>query len=93
MNITWAELSVLLPEMIVAGMASAILILDLYIREQRRGLVHFLSLVTLVFAAIATLRLHEDAASIEAVRVLEGTFVRDQMGDLLKLFVYLVMAA
>ncbi|MDX1569818.1 MAG: NADH-quinone oxidoreductase subunit NuoN [Xanthomonadales bacterium] len=93
MTMTWAELSVLLPEMIVATMASVILILDLYIREQRRGLVHFLSLLTLLFAAIATLRLHEEQATIQAVYALEGTFVRDQMGDLLKLFIYLVMAA
>ena len=68
-----------------------ILVIDLFLSRQRRGMVHLLSLVTLVFAAIATMRLHEPAAVIETVVGLNGTFVRDQMGDILKMFIYLVV--
>ena len=86
-----SELTYLLPEILVLSMTCVILISDLYISAQRRGLVHLLSLATLIFAAIATLRLHQNGQAIEAVRLLNGTFVRDQLGDVLKLFLYLIM--
>ncbi|MEM9183424.1 MAG: NADH:ubiquinone oxidoreductase subunit N, partial [Pseudomonadota bacterium] len=86
-----SELIPLLPEMIVLTMACVVLIVDLYISEQRRGIIQILSLATLIFAALATLRVHEGDSIIETQRLLSGTFVRDQMGDVLKLFVYLVM--
>lgn len=85
------ELIPLLPEMIVLGMACLILVVDLYISPQRRGIIQILSLATLVFAAIATLRIHNGEGVVETQRLLSGTFVRDQMGDILKLFVYLVV--
>ncbi len=86
-----SELIPMLPEMIVLGMTCVILIVDLYISPQRRGIIQILSLATLVFAALATLRIHTDETIIETQRLLSGTFVRDQMGDILKLFVYLVV--
>ncbi|MEM1089951.1 MAG: NADH-quinone oxidoreductase subunit NuoN [Pseudomonadota bacterium] len=86
-----SELIPLLPEMIVLTMACVVLIVDLYISEQRRGIIQILSLATLIFAALATLRVHDGDSIIETQRLLSGTFVRDQMGDILKLFVYLVM--
>ncbi len=85
------ELIPLLPEMIVLGMACLILVVDLYISPQRRGIIQILSLATLIFAAIATLRIHNGEGVVETQRLLSGTFVRDQMGDILKLFVYLVV--
>ena len=88
-----SELSYLLPEILVLVMTCVILIADLYISAQRRGLIHLLSLATLIFAAIATLRLHQNGEAIETIRLLNGTFVRDQMGDALKLFLYLIMGA
>ena len=88
-----SELSYLLPEILVLVMTCVILIADLYISAQRRGLIHLLSLATLIFAAIATLRLHQNGEAIETIRLLNGTFVRDQMGDVLKLFLYLIMGA
>ncbi len=85
-----AQLIPLLPEIIVLTLTCVILCVDLYIKPSRRGMVHFFSLATLVFAAIATMRSHQ-AGAIDAQLVLSNTFVRDQMGDVLKLFMYLVV--
>jgi NADH-quinone oxidoreductase subunit N len=86
------EFAPLLPEILVLMLTCTILVTDLYISEQRRGMVHLLALATLVLGAIATLRLHTEGP-IDSLLVLNGTFVRDQMGDVLKLFVFLVMGA
>lgn len=85
---SWSEVSLLLPELIVAVMACVVLLFDLYVREQRRGLVHLLALVALAFAALGTIRAFSDPAIV--LRAMDGAFVRDRMGDILKLFVYLV---
>jgi NADH-quinone oxidoreductase subunit N len=75
---TWTDLLPLLPELFLLGMTSVILIAGLYIDERRRGLVHFLATLTLVFTAILTLR---DFAMGERVAVAGGMFIRDGMGD------------
>ncbi|MEM9531243.1 MAG: NADH-quinone oxidoreductase subunit NuoN [Pseudomonadota bacterium] len=85
------ELVPLMPEIIVLTMASIVLLVDLYISPQRRGIIQILSLATLVLAALATLRLHTGETAIETQRLMNGTFVRDQMGDVLKVFVYLTV--
>ena len=90
MEMTWNEIGLLLPEIIVATMACVVLVVDLYIREQRRGLVHLLSILTLIFAALATSR--GFGTNGQAGVAMAGSFVRDHLGDVLKLFVYLTMA-
>jgi NADH-quinone oxidoreductase subunit N len=73
-------------------MACIILVVDLFLREERRGIIHLLALVTLVFAAIITLRAdYLDAGTGSAV-AFNGSFIRDPMGDVLKLFSYVVLA-
>ena len=44
------------PEFWVLFMACVILIADLFLRKERRGIIHMLAMVTLLFAAIITLR-------------------------------------
>ena len=63
------------PEFWVLTMACVILIVDLFLREERRGIIHMLAIMTLVFAAIITL----------------SSFIRDPMGDVLKLFSFLIL--
>jgi NADH-quinone oxidoreductase subunit N len=75
-----------LPEIIVLTMACAILVIDLYIAEERRNLTYLLTQLTLVIAALATL----GAIPAEPQVTFSGTFIRDTMGDLLKAFIYLV---
>ncbi len=77
-----------LPEIIVLTMACAILVIDLYISDERRGLTYLLTQLTLVVAALATL----GGMPAEPQVTFSGTFVRDTMGDLLKAFIYLMSA-
>jgi len=86
-----SELQLALPEIFVAAMACVVLVADLFVTEQRRGLTHTLAVLVLVFAAIITLRVMMPVG--ESVLAFSETFVRDRFGDVLKLFAYLVLAA
>ncbi|MGB0514685.1 MAG: NADH-quinone oxidoreductase subunit N, partial [Wenzhouxiangellaceae bacterium] len=83
------ELQLALPEIIVAAMACVVLIADLYVSEQRRGLTHSLAIVTLLFAIIVTLRGMLPAG--ETALAFSDTFVRDRFGDVLKIFAYITL--
>jgi len=78
------------PELWILTMTCVILVVDLFIKEERRGIVHLLGMVTLVFAAIITLR--SDHGPDGVAFAFGDSFVRDQMGDMLKLFSYFVLA-
>jgi NADH-quinone oxidoreductase subunit N len=79
------------PEFWVLVMACVVLVVDLFLSEQRRGIIHMLAMVTLIFAAIITLRPYYQAEAGQAAIAFNGAFVRDAMGDVLKLFSYLVL--
>ena len=80
------------PEFWVLVMACVILCVDLFLREERRGIIHMLAIVTLIFAAIITLRVDAGGAEMRTALAFNGSFIRDSMGDVLKLFNYLVLA-
>lgn len=77
-----------LPEIFVLAMACFILILDLYIKQEDKVITYLLSIATLAGAAILTISLAGDSAEL----TFNGTFVSDPMGDVLKVFIYLVTA-
>ncbi|MGD8566683.1 MAG: NADH-quinone oxidoreductase subunit NuoN [Gammaproteobacteria bacterium] len=77
-----------IPEIVVLSMACIILVADLFISDERRVITYLLALATLVVAAMLTINLHET----ETVYTFSGTFVKDPMADVLKLFIYLVSA-
>jgi len=77
-----------LPEMFVLAMACFILILDLFIKQQDRVITYLLSVATLAGAAILTISLSDGERHL----TFAGSFVSDPMGDVLKLFIYLVTA-
>ncbi len=79
------------PEIWVLLMACVILCADQFIGEQRRGMIHFLAIVTLVFAAFLTGRDYH-AGGILSMTAFNDTFVRDPMGDVLKYFAYATLA-
>ena len=79
------------PEFWVLTMACVILIADLFIVEERRGIIHMMAMVTLVFAAIITLRGDYLSAGLRSATTFNGSFIRDPMGDVLKLFSYFVL--
>jgi NADH-quinone oxidoreductase subunit N len=80
------------PELWVLTMACVILVADLFLREERRGIIHLLAIVTLLFAAIITLRADYLTAGTGSALAFNGSFIRDPMGDVLKLFSYVVLA-
>ncbi len=84
-----SELQLALPEIFIAGMACVVLIADLFVSDERRGLTHTLALLVLAFAAIITFRVMVPAG--ETVLAFSDTFVRDRFGDVMKLFAYLVL--
>lgn len=80
------------PELWVLTMACIILCLDLFISEERRGILHLLAMLTLVFAAIITLRGNYLAEGAKYAVSFSDSFIRDRMADVLKTFSYLVLA-
>lgn len=85
---TQMDFLLIAPELWVLTMTCVILVADMFIKEERRGIIHMLAMITLVFAAIITLRGDYGATAT----AFNGTFIRDQMGDMLKLFSYFVLA-
>ncbi len=79
------------PELWVLTMACVILVVDLFLSEARRGIIHLLALVTLIFAAIITLRADYLAQGLPSASGFNGSFIRDPMGDVLKLFSYITL--
>ncbi len=85
---TIADLVPLGPEIFVCGAAFALLMIDLFLSDQRRGLTHFLALFILAAAAVLTAR---DMA-MEPVWGFANMFVRDTASDVLKIGVYITAA-
>src|SRR5690606_33889847 len=85
---TSADFLPLIPELFLLTAACALLLVDLFLSAERRGLIHFLSLAILVAAAVLTVR---GVPGVELpVRVFAGTFQRDAAGDAIKLFLSLI---
>ncbi len=76
-------------ELFVLGAACLILLIDVFVSERRRGITATLTFVTLVGAAAITAYV---AGVGERVTALNGLFVADPMGDVLKLFTYIAVA-
>ncbi len=89
----WSDLVTALPEIIVLSMACLVLLVGLVLKPEKDGLLVSLTMLTLVFAALVTLRDHLGAEAFVAREAFNGAFVRDTFGDVLKLFMYMVMAA
>ena len=79
------------PEIWVLVMACVILCVDVFLKEERRGLIHFLALVTLLFAGILSGDQGYHADGVWSQTAFNDTFVRDAMGDVLKMFAYFVL--
>jgi len=80
------------PEFLVLIMACVVMCVDLFLGENRRGIIHMLGMLTLVFATIITLRNDHAVAEMGILTAFGGMFVRDPLGDVLKLFAYVTLA-
>ena len=87
-----AQMLLAAPELWVLVMACVIMLVDLFLHEERRGIIHMLAILTLVFAGIITLRGDYLADGILTVTAFNGAFVRDSMGDVLKMFSFVTLA-
>ena len=67
--------------------ASAILLIDMFLGESKRAITYVLSLLTLLGAALFTFA---DFSAGTTVYAFHNMFISDPMGNLLKLFTYLV---
>ncbi len=88
MNFDIAEFMPALPEIFVLTMACIVLLVDVCLDQERRVITYVMSQATLVGAALLTVALHTGGRTV----VFSGTFVSDPMGDVLKVFIYLVSA-
>jgi len=86
-----AQMLLAAPEFWVLAMACVIMVVDLVLREQRRGIIHMLAIVTVIFAAIITLRGDYLVDGVQSMTAFHGSFIRDPMGDVLKVFSFVLM--
>ena len=78
-----------LPEMVLAGAACLILIVDLFVSDARRQISYWLTQLALLAVAALTLMSFGDEAP---VRALGGMFVADELGSVLKIFSYVAVS-
>lgn len=76
-----------MPEMFVLGMASLIMILDLFLSEKNRIVTYLLSQTTLVIAFVLSLSLYSATREL----TFSDTFVLDPMAGILKMCVYVAV--
>lgn len=88
-ELTIAQLPLALPEIVMLCMASIILVVDLFLNDKSRGGTYILSQFTLIALIALTVSGFADRETI----AFNGTFVRDPMGDVLKIFIYIVTFA
>ncbi|NNF67701.1 MAG: NADH-quinone oxidoreductase subunit N, partial [Gammaproteobacteria bacterium] len=81
------DFSLLWPEIFVASMACLVLLVDLY-TDKKRNYVYWLSMTTLVGAALLTLLIPAPVRTI----TMSGTFVAEPLTDVLKMVSYGIVA-
>jgi NADH-quinone oxidoreductase subunit N len=86
---TWADLWPILPEIGMLLAALALMMLDAFLPTSKRDWMFALSLLTLLIVAFLVCL---DFSYAVPQRLMDGLFVRDALGDVLKLFMLLATA-
>jgi NADH-quinone oxidoreductase subunit N len=86
MSFDTSNLIPVLPEIFILALASTILVVDLYLKEDRKGFNHVLTLTGLLIAIGITAAVGGGERQV----VLYGSYVRDGMSDLLKITLFVV---
>ncbi|MDA3932992.1 MAG: NADH-quinone oxidoreductase subunit NuoN [Gammaproteobacteria bacterium] len=89
---TAVDLMLALPELFILFMTCVIMLVGLWLPRDRQGLISFMSVMTLVFAAIILLG-WDDSNPSAVDYAFNATFVRDQMADVLKLTAFILLGA
>ena len=83
---TLSQLPLALPEICLLVLASVVLIVDLFVTDKTRGATYILAQMTLLGLPVLTIVTFSSKPTL----AFSGTFIRDAMGDLLKIFVYII---
>lgn len=86
MNFDVANLYPVLPEIFLASMACLILVIDLFLKDGQRGVTYGLAQLTLIGAMALTAWV----AAPETQILFDGSYIRDSMSDLLKIFLFAI---
>lgn len=86
MSFATADLIPILPELVILVLACTILLVDLFLKDEQRGINHTLAMIGLLIALGAV----GLAGGGERQVVFDGSFVRDAMSDALKGLTFLV---
>lgn len=89
MNFVAPDFMPVLPELFVLTMTCLVLVIDVFLEQRQRHITYGLAQLTLLGAALLTLVTYAHAP----VTTMFGHYIKDAMGDLLKLFIYLSSAA
>jgi NADH-quinone oxidoreductase subunit N len=89
MNFVAPVFTPVLPELFVLTMACAVLVIDVFLEQRQRHITYGLAQVTLMGAALLIMATYAQAP----VTTMFGHYIKDAMGDLLKLFACLASAA
>ncbi|HNW77597.1 MAG TPA: NADH-quinone oxidoreductase subunit NuoN [Candidatus Competibacteraceae bacterium] len=89
MNFVAPDFMPVLPELFVLTMTCLVLVVDVFLEQRQRHITYGLAQLTLLGAALLTLFTYAHAP----VTTMFGHYVKDAMGDLLKLCIYLASAA
>jgi len=79
------DLLQILPEIFILSMACLIMVVDLYVSKENRGITYMLSQFTLVIASLIVIAM----PATETVYAFNNTVVHDQMSDILKIVVFI----
>ena len=89
MNFVAPDLTPALPELFVAAMICLVLVVDVFLRQEQREITYWLAQATLAGAALLTFLTY----AAEPTLTFDGHYIKDALGDLLKLGIYLASAA
>jgi NADH-quinone oxidoreductase subunit N len=82
----YANLIPILPEIAILVLASTVLVVDLYLKEDQKGINHVLTIVGLLIAIALTGMVGGGERQV----VFDGSYVRDGMSDVLKILIFIV---
>jgi NADH-quinone oxidoreductase subunit N len=82
------DYSLIAPELTMLTLACVVLLVDLFLKQEQRGYTHALTLISLVITTIVTMATFADSRAL----TFSNMYVRDGMGDVLKISIFLVSA-
>lgn len=82
------DLAIAMPEIFLLAMTCILLVVDLFLTDKNRTLTYLLAQITLLGVVLITF----SQMGTQNESGFSGSFVRDAMGDMLKIFIYVVTA-